>query len=157
MLCLVAQSYLTLCDPKDWSLPGSPVHGDSPGKNTGVGYYAPLQGIVPTQGWNPSLPHCSWILYCLSHQGSPRILEWAAYPFSRGSSQPSNWTRVSSIAGGFVTSWATKEDLEWHKISLWTKLKISQINTEDELNKERGITCSWIICLNSVNSHYFLN
>ena len=35
---------------------------------------------------NPGLPHCRRILYCLSHQGSPRILEWVAYPFSRGSS-----------------------------------------------------------------------
>ena len=32
--------------------------------------------------------HCKWILYCLSHQGSPRILQWVGYPFSRGTSQP---------------------------------------------------------------------
>ena len=37
MLCLVAQSCLTLCDPMDCSPPGSSVHGDFPGKNTGVG------------------------------------------------------------------------------------------------------------------------
>ena len=49
------------------------------------------------------------ILYCLSHQGSPWILEWVAYPFSRGSSRPSKQTRVSCIAGGFFTSWATRE------------------------------------------------
>ena len=35
-----------------------------------------LQEIVPTQGSNPGLLHCRWILYQLSHQGSPRILEW---------------------------------------------------------------------------------
>ena len=35
-----------------------------------------------------------------------RILEWVAYPFSRVSSQPRNWTRVSCIAGGFFTNWA---------------------------------------------------
>jgi len=34
--------------------------------------YAFLQGIVSTQGSNPGLSHCRWILYCLSHQGSPR-------------------------------------------------------------------------------------
>ena len=39
----------------DHSLPGSSVHGDSPGKNTGVGYHALLQGIFPTQGSNPRL------------------------------------------------------------------------------------------------------
>ena len=51
----VAQSYLTLCNPLDCSPPGSSVHQDSPGKNTGVGYHALLQGIFPTQGSNPSL------------------------------------------------------------------------------------------------------
>ena len=38
-----------------------------------------------------------------------RILEWVAFPFSRGSSQPGDWTHVSRIAGGFFTSWATRE------------------------------------------------
>ena len=38
------------------------------------------------------------------HQGSPRILEWVAFPFSRGSSQPRNQTRDSCIAGGFFTN-----------------------------------------------------
>ena len=55
--CLVTQSPLILCDPMDCSLPGSSVHGDSPGKNTGVGCHALLQGIYPTQGSNTSLPH----------------------------------------------------------------------------------------------------
>jgi len=53
---------------------------------------------------SPGLPHCSQILYQLSHQGSPRILERVAYPFSRGSSQPRNQTRVSYTAGGLFTS-----------------------------------------------------
>ena len=68
-----------------------------------------LQGIFPTQGSNPSLPHCRQILYQLSHQRSLRKLNWVAYPFSRGSSWPMNWTGVSSIAGGFFTSWDTRE------------------------------------------------
>ena len=66
-VCLVAQSYLTLCDPVDCSPPGSSVHGDSPGRNTGVGCHALLQGIFPTQGSNPGLPHCRQILYHQSH------------------------------------------------------------------------------------------
>ena len=66
VLCLVAQSCPALYDPKDCSLLGSSVHGDSPGQNTGVGCHALLQGIFPTQGSNPhSLP--------LSDQGSPNI------------------------------------------------------------------------------------
>ena len=93
----------------DCSPPGSSVHGNSPGKNTGVGSHSLLQGIFPTQGSNPRLQHYRWILYQLSYQGSPRILEWVAYPFSRGSSQPRNRTGVSCIAGGFFTSWATRE------------------------------------------------
>ena len=73
VLCSVAQSCLTLCNPMERSLPGSSVHGDSPGKNTGAGCHALLQGIFPTQGSNPGLPHCRWILYHLSHQGSPSL------------------------------------------------------------------------------------
>ena len=67
--CLVTQLYPTLCDLMDCSPLGSSVHGDSPGKNTGVGYHALLQGIFPSQGLNPGLPHCRWILYQLSYLG----------------------------------------------------------------------------------------
>ena len=109
VLCLVAQSCPTLYNPMDCRLPGSSVHGDSLGKNTRVGCHALLQGIFPTQGLNPGLLHCKPVLYWLSHQGSPRTLEWVAYPFSKGSSQPRNRTGVSYIAGRFFTSWATTE------------------------------------------------
>ena len=46
------------------------------------GYLSLLQGIFPTQELIPGLLHCRWIIYQLSHKGSPRILEWVAYPFS---------------------------------------------------------------------------
>ena len=49
-----------------------------------------------------------------------RILEWVAFPFSRGSSQPRGQTQVSCIAGGFFTSWATKEVQEY-----WNGLPLS--------------------------------
>ena len=61
---------------------------NSPGQNTGVGSLCLLRGIFPIQGSNSGLPHSRWILYQLSHQGSPRILKSIAYPFSRGSSCP---------------------------------------------------------------------
>ena len=93
----VAQSCLTV---SPWA---------SLGQNTGVGSLSPLQGIFPTQASNPGLLHCRQILYQLSHKGSPRILEWIAYPFSRGSSWPRNQTRVSCMAGGFFTNWAIRE------------------------------------------------
>ena len=70
-------------------------------KNTGVGSLSLLQGNLLTQESNWCLLHCRWILYQLSYQGSPRILEWVAYPFSSRSSQPRNQTGVSCIAGGF--------------------------------------------------------
>ena len=75
-VCLVAQSCLTLCNIMGYSRLGSSVHEDSPGKNAGVGCHALLQGIFPIWGSNPGLLQCRWILYHLSHQGSPRILEW---------------------------------------------------------------------------------
>ena len=67
---------------------------NSPGQNTGVDSLSLLPGIFPTQGLNPGLPHCWQILYQLSHKGSPRILEWVAYPFSSGSSRPRDQTGV---------------------------------------------------------------
>ena len=112
-MCLVIQSCPVVCNLMDCSLPGSSVHGDSPGKNTGVGCHAFLQRIFLTQGSNPGLPHCRRILYHLNHKGSPRRLEWVAYPFSRASSQPRNSTGVSCIAGGFFSHKGSPRILEW--------------------------------------------
>ena len=108
-LCLVTQSCSTLCDPVDCSPPGTSVHGDSLGKNTGVGSLSLLQGIFLTQGSDPGLPPCRQILYHLSHQGSPRTMEWVAYPISREFPWPRNGTWISCIAGGSFISWATRE------------------------------------------------
>ena len=63
----VTKSCMTLCDPMNYSSPGSSVHRNSPGENTRVGCHEFLQEIFPTQGLNPGLPHCWWILYQLSH------------------------------------------------------------------------------------------
>ena len=82
---------------------------NSPGQNTGVSSLSLLQETFPTQGSNPGLLHCRQILYQLSHKESPRILEWVAYPFSRGLSQLRNWTRVSCIAGRLFTNWVMRE------------------------------------------------
>ena len=75
MCVLVAQSCLTLCNPLNYSPPGSSVHGDSLNNNTGMGCHALLQGIFPTQGSNPHLLcllHGRQILYLSSHQRSPK-------------------------------------------------------------------------------------
>ena len=71
VLCLVAQSCLTLCDPMDCSLPGSSVHGDSPGRNTGVGCHYLLQGIFLTQVSNL----CLLLLY---HEYRHGPLRWSS-------------------------------------------------------------------------------
>ena len=76
VLCLVAQLYPTPCDPMGCSLPGSSVHGDSPGKNTGTGCHALLQGIFPAQGLNPGLPLHRQSLYHLSHKGGSHINDY---------------------------------------------------------------------------------
>ena len=66
---VVSQPYMTLCVPMDCSPPGSSVHEDSPGKNTGVGCYALLQEIFPTHRSTPGLPPCRQSLSGLSHEG----------------------------------------------------------------------------------------
>ena len=81
----VTQSCLTLCNPMDYT-----VHNFT-GQNTGVGSLSLLQEIFPTQGLNSGLPLCRWFLYQPSHKGSPRILEWVAYPFSSRSAWPRMW------------------------------------------------------------------
>ena len=60
--------------------------GKSPGKDAGVDCHFLLQVIFLTQASNPGLLHCRQILYHMSYQGSPRILGWVAYPFSRKTS-----------------------------------------------------------------------
>ena len=76
----------TICSPQN-----------SLGHNTRVGSLSLLQGIFPTQGLNPGLPHCRWIPYQLSHKGSPRILDGVACPFSSRSSWPRNQQGSSAL------------------------------------------------------------
>ena len=119
--------------------PGLYSAWNSPGQNTGVGSLSLLQGIFPTQGSNSGLPHCGQILYQLSHQGSPRILEWVAYPFSRRSSWPRNHTRVSCIAGRFFTNWAMREAQRLrHKLTTKTILVIMPLSSK-MLNSSKEI------------------
>ena len=77
-----------------------------------------LQGVFTTQESNAGLPHCRWILYCVSRQESPWILEWVAYPFSRGSSQPRNQTRFACIAGKFFAI-LVGSVLHWRWFLIW--------------------------------------
>ena len=65
----------TLCDPMDLYPARLLCPWNSSGKNTGVGSHSLLQGIFLTQGSNPGLLHHRQILYHLSHQGSPILIE----------------------------------------------------------------------------------
>ena len=107
---------------------------NSPGKNARVGSHSLLQGIFSPRDWTqvsrasshpgiePSWTRIGGVLHQLSHQESPRILEWVAYPFSGGSSRPRNGTRVSCITGGLFTNWATREALLQHwMLSIFSK------------------------------------
>ena len=69
----------------------------------------PSPGDLPNPGIKPRSPALQADSLPAEPQGSPRILEWVAYPFSSRSSQPRNWIRVSCIAGGFFTNWAIRE------------------------------------------------
>ena len=70
------------------------------GQNAGVGSLFLLQEIFPTQGLNPGLLYCRRILYQLSHQWSPSILEWVAYPSSSRESQFDSWGQEDLLEKG---------------------------------------------------------
>ena len=89
----------------DCSPPGSFVLRDSPGQNTGVGSLFLLQGIFPTQGLDPALPHCRRFLYHLSQQGSPII--FIAQHFSEATNKlVGQWMQM------WITSFIPKHDYD---------------------------------------------
>ena len=123
----VAQSCQTLCNPMNYT-----VHGILQTRILEWVAFLFSRGYS-IQGLNPGLPYCRQILYQLSHKGSPRILEWVAYPFFSRSSWPRNWTGVSCIAGGFFTKWAIRE---------------AQISNRDAFPKTQGMV---MITMNRVH------
>ena len=137
---------------------------NSPGQNTGVGSLSLLQGIFSTQGLNPGLPHCRWILYQLSHKESPRILGWVVYLFSSGSSWPRNQTGVSCIAGGFFTNWAMREALTAATAAAAKSLQLSDSvrphrrqptrlpGPWDSPGKNTGVGCNFLLQCMKVKS-----
>ena len=131
--CSVASVSNSLQCPTLWTA-RLPCLWNSPCKDIGVGCHAFLQGIFPTQRSNPCLLfsaafQADSLLLKKSESESrsvvsnslgpytvhgilqARIMEWVAFSFSKGSSQTGDQTQVSCIAGGFFTSWATRESL----------------------------------------------
>ena len=106
---------------------------NSPGQNTGVGTCSLLQGIFPTQGSNPGLPQCRWILYQLSHKGSisDRLK-----------------TKADLLNSSYRTPFCYKDSvlLKRLQIYLWSKKK-----KKEEEKKQNGIIQITIRILTTMN------
>ena len=112
----VTQSCLTLCDPMDYTL-----HGIL-GQNTGVGSRSLLQRIFPTQGSNPGLPHCRWILYQLSYKGNQKSW-WKLVKYSnktRTSEAPGSDSRLRGQSLGRKAALAP-QGLSHQEVKRWTR------------------------------------
>ena len=97
--------------------------------------------VIPfsrTQRSDLTLQLCRWVLYHLSHQGSPRILEWIVTPFSRGSFQPRDQTWVSRIAGRFFTVRATKEGLKMLQLKRCTQYVSKFVKLSSDYRTGKG-------------------
>ena len=126
---------------------------DSPGKNTGVGCHALLQGILATQGSNPVLLHCGWILYCLSHQGSPRQV--VLFQFSS--------VQLLSRVRLFVTPFLRHHIIEWNNgidipvTLLYVKIvKRKNSNSFKYLSLVTNLTMVLYIFPNKFNVDFFI-
>ena len=93
----------------DCSLPGSSVHGDSPGKNYWSGLPCPPPGDLPNKGIEPRSPALQEDSLLSDPPGKPKNTGVGSLSLLQGSPQPRNRTGVSGIAGGFLTSWTTRE------------------------------------------------
>ena len=115
---------------------------NSPGQNTGVGSHSLFQEIFPTQGSNPGLPHFRQILYLLSHQGSSRILEWVAYPFSADLPDPGIELGSPALQVDSLPTELYQEAEGWGKflVMLYIQKRYSRINQAgvELLGKETG-------------------
>ena len=127
-VCLVAQSCPNLCDPMDCNLPGSFVHGDSPGKKTGVGCHTLFQGIFPTQRSNPGISHCRWILYQLSHTKNTGV--GAAAAAKSLQSCPTLCDPIDGSPPGFPVSGILQaRTLEWNTTESYKIMKFCHFAT----------------------------
>ena len=99
----------------------------------------PSPGDLPSPGSNPGLLHYRQILYQLSHKGSPRILEWVAYPFSRGPSQPRN-SLPAELPGKWSRAWVLHTDA-LPALAVWS---LHRRITRGVLAKRVSLYFSWL-------------
>ena len=109
--CLVAQLCLALCEPTDCSPPGSSVHEDPPGRNTGVGCPALLQGIFPTQGSNQVSCTAGGFFTIWATREAQEY--WGGEPLPSPGDLPGSELNRGLLHSRriFFTSWATRETL----------------------------------------------
>ena len=119
------------------------------------------------------MPNCCATPWTIAHQGPPsvhgisqaRILEWVAISFSRGSSQPKDWTHVSCIGRQILYHWATKEAMgswkfikEYRDEDKWYKWRSSQMTLELWLgggNKNQEVCPELITRTNELGGKWF--
>ena len=117
-MCVLSRSVMS-----DFATPWAAAHqaplsmGILQGTNTRVGCHAFLQGIFPTEGSNPGLPHCRWMLYCLSYQGRTKARKEFV---KRKYSSINSYTKVENI-----WSWVTGRLMGTQRI--YRSEKISEI------------------------------
>ena len=133
----VTQSCLTLCNPTDYI-----VHGILQARILGVGRCFLLQGVFPTQGSNPALLQCRWILYQLNHQGSPKRMRWL----------------------GGITDWLYGHDFEQapgigdgqRSLACWGPWSLKDLDTTEWLNWTESPNCSpWMFYVILLWDFYF--
>ena len=98
---------------------------NSLGQKSGMGSLSLLQGIFPIQSWTWAQPALQ-VDSSAEPQGKPRNTG-VAYSFSSRSAQPRNRTRVSCIAGGFITNWAIRERqkcMDWWFVLVYLYAKL---------------------------------
>ena len=125
LLVKVAQLYPILGDSVDCNLPGSSVHGIFQ-----AGVLEWLAVLSPRDLPNPGIePHslALHILYSLSYQGSPRILEWVAYPFSSAYCWPRNWTWVDSQVDSLPAELPGKPPIVAHTLTILCMSMVSVV------------------------------
>ena len=88
-----------------------------------------------------------------------RILEWVAIPFFRGSSQPRDWTQVSCIAGGSITSWAIREAMDMNLGKLWKMVRDREVQyaAVHGVTKDRTLLGDWMMTTTSYWSNLISN
>ena len=118
-----------------------------------MGCHVLLQGIFPTQGLNPGLLHCRWLLYHLSHEGSPRILVLLAYHF-RGN-LPYPGIKPGSPALQLDSYQLSYQGSPFYSYEVLKEAKKSIVLVIPWMRNEVVFTRLYVICQNSAPSTHF--